>query len=660
MSTAACPLVTAYTTEQGIKPELLEHLYALRKHDVDIDPPVNFKWPSCLRIEIDSPPQPLRLREYQKVAIHHLARMPRFVLGDAVGLGKTLDCIAAAAYIKDRYPGVKVIVLTTKSTTYQWEEEVERFSTLKPYVMRDNFAGKKSYEARYAQLDTFLKSDVKDVMICKYSSLVGKRKKTNSKWDEKGNAVEGTVERVSQEIKEFCKILKPHASNVILICDEAHKFMHYNQTRKLVLNLSKYATAVWALTATAIKNHLDEFYSIGSAIGIRPLGYADDFHEKFCITHEIPIRGGFKKEIIIGYRNIPEFKDAMRPFFLGRSQKQVKEPLPILSTVYHPIDLDDEQSDLLLNQIPSGEWPLPPRLIEVANEFGEVSVYEKERDPENKMTMLSVYQLVANHPALLDPDNVEEFYTKKLSPKEEALLDMLDGDFAGEKVIVYTKYRSWINRLERLTRDGHFTSRKFLRITGNESEKQRNVNKQKFQDPNSGYDLIVINAAGMEGINLQSAAHMICLDVPWSWGDLIQLVGRMVRMASPHSMCTLHVMVAKGTIDEYAIETLKGKKGIFDAILGQSHSAGLLEDAGVFDLSSGMDAFGSDDDFRAMLRVHAKKYTMTKFVAGERLTKAVGDEDYLMSFQQTKADKPKKKKDSHEDLFKQWGGETVL
>lgn len=654
--TDACPLVTAYTTECGIKPELLTHLYTLRKHDPETDGSISFKWPSRLRVNIqDDPSQPLILREYQKVAIHHLARMPRFVLGDAVGLGKTLDCIAAVCYIKDRFPDVKVIVLTTKSTTYQWEDEIQRFSTLRPYVMRNTFAGKKSYEARYIQMETFFASEKTDVLIAKYSSLVGKRRKVTTAWDEKGNAVEGTVERVSQEIKRFCQILKAHGEKVILILDEGHKFMHYNQTRKLVLNLSKFAAIVWTLTATSIKNRLDEFYCIASAIGIRPLGYADDFHDKFCISHQIPIRGGFRKEIIIGYKNIPEFKNALRPFFIGRSQKQVKEPLPVLTTVYHPIDLDSEQSDILLNQIPSGELPLPPRLIKVAGEF-----YEKERDPDNKMTMLSVYQLVANHPCLLDRDDLEEFHTKKLSPKEETLLDMLDGDFAGEKVIVYTKYRSWIDRLERITKDGNFTDRKFLRITGAESEKQRDANKRLFQDPNSGYDLIVINAAGMEGINLQSAAHMICLDVPWSWGDLIQLVGRMVRMASPHSMCTLHIMVAKGTIDEYAIETLKGKKGIFEAILGQSHSAGILDDTSAFDLTSGMDAFGSDEDFHAMLRVHAKKHSMTKFVAGEQLSKALEDEDYMMSFEKKPAAERKKAKKGDEDLFQKWGGETVL
>lgn len=637
-----CPLVTDFTTAFGLRPEMLEKLYALRLWNPETDGEVPLKWPTKLRHTKRTSGEEIRIREYQKVAAHHLIHMPRFMLGDAVGLGKTIDSIVACSYIKDRFPDAKVVVLTTKSMTYQWEEEFQEFSEMRPHVMRDTFAGLKSYPARYAQFEAFFASDKIDVMICKYSSLVGKRKTHKDRWDEQGNAVEpGTKQSISEEIKRFCKIFKPNAGRIILICDEAHKFMHYNQTRKLVMNLAKHgANYAWGLTATSIKNRLDEFYTIGSALGIRPLGYVDDFRSEFCLTAEIHIGNGRKKEMIVGYKNIPVFKNAMRPWFLGRSQKQVKEPLPALTTTYHPIDMDAEQVDLLLNQIPSGEFQLPPKLIEVANEFGEVETFEKERDVSNKMTMLSVYQLVANHPCLLTPDDEKEFHTKSLSPKEENLLDMLDGDFAGEKVIVYTKYRTWINRLEWLTKNGHFTSRKFLRITGAESEKQRNENKKLFQDPNSGYDLIVINAAGMEGINLQSAAHEIFLDCPWSWGDLIQLVGRMVRMASPHALCTLHIMVGKGTIDEYTVETLKGKKGIFEAVLGSSHSSGILDNFDALDLTSGMDYIGSNDEFRALLKAHAKKYSMTKFVSGERLNKAVEDEDYGLSF-------TKKRSDSH-------------
>jgi SNF2 family DNA or RNA helicase len=254
-----------------------------------------------------------------------------------------------------------------------------------------------------------------------------------------------------------------------------------------------------------------------------------------------------------------------------------------------------------------------------------------------------VQQLVVNHWALIDRNNPESYLTPKLSPKEEALLEMLDGEYRGEKIIVYTKYKTWIDRLEWLTENGHFTERKFLRITGDESEKQRNENKRLFQSPSSGYDLIVINAAGMEGINLQQAAHMVMLDVPWSWGDLIQLVGRMVRMASPHSACTLHVMVAKGTIDEYAIETLKGKKGVFEAVLGSSHSAGILDSGDNFDLSSGMEQVGSEAEFHKLLRAYAKKVGMKTYLSGEQIEAAEGV-DYKMTFERDGAKKPKRKR----------------
>jgi hypothetical protein len=148
--------------------------------------------------------------------------------------------------------------------------------------------------------------------------------------------------------------------------------------------------------------------------------------------------------------------------------------------------------------------------------------------------------------------------------------------------------------------------------------------------------LIVVNAAGIEGINLQQAAHMVLLDVPWSWGDLIQLVGRMVRMASPHSACTLHILVAKGTIDEYAIETLKGKKGVFEQILGESHSAGILDENVFLDLDSGMEAGNSDEEYQALLKAHVKKIGLSTFLVGDQIAEARNNKEYKMVFEREK------------------------
>ena len=370
------------------------------------------------------------------------------------------------------------------------------------------------------------------------------------------------------------------------------------------------------MTATPIKNRLDEFYSIATAIGIAPLLGLNNFINKGCITEKKWMRGGqVPKVFITGYypEAVQKFRVSIRPWYWGRTQYQVKEPMPKLATVMHPVDLDKATMKLLLEDIPSGAYVLPPSCKTVAGEL-----IFTERDPSNLMTALSINQLCANSIALLDRSDSKAFFSPKLSPKEEVLLDLLDGELEGESVIVYTKYRSWIDRLEYLTAHKQFTVRHFLRITGAEGPKVREINRRRFQDEPDAFSLICINSAGIEGINLQRAAHMICLDIPWSWGDLIQLVGRMVRMASPNAACLLHILYACGTVDEYVLEVQRGKKGLFERILGTSSTCGLLDDGeiNIDEALKGLEGEGSDDKFYDLMRAHAKDIGLQPYAFG--------------------------------------------
>lgn len=630
-----CPLITPFTRQLKIADKTLETLFLLRGWDIASGEPIPFKWPTRLRTYLWSvvhereTEDRLVPRQYQLQMAHHLSRMPRFLCGDAVGCGKSLDSIIAATWLHDRHPGQKVIIFATKSSTEQWSDEVRRFSTLRPSVLPDRYGKKKGVEARYAALGDFLAQDDHDVLIVKYSSLKGTRRRIEGKFDEQGFPVHGGRERVSQEIRRFTSILTPHGPNITMVFDECHKFKGtQSQTRVMVQYFQRPCARVWAMTATAITNSLEEFYSIASAIGIRPFGYMANFREEFCNYRDVYVGRGRTKQVLEGYHDVARFRAGMRPFFLGRSQAQVNEPLPRLTTVIHPIDLSPEQARLLLDEIPSGKFRLPPALVHLVSGEWE----QKERDWDNMMTQLSVYGLVANHPALLDPQ-AKDFLTPVLSPKEECLLDLLDGDYRGERCIVYTRFRTWINRLEGITKAGHFTGRKFLRITGAENEQQRADAMRKFQDPAGDHDLIFINAAATEAVNLQQAAHLFALDLPWSWGQTLQLVGRMVRMASPHSACTLHIFVARGTIDEFVIDTLKGKKGLFEAILGESYSAGILDDKLAYDLASGMEHIGTDSEFLGLLKAHAKQVGMRVFLGGEPLVDAQTDTGYKMTFE---------------------------
>jgi len=635
----ACPLITDYTDKMGLSHKTLELLYRIRCHDPE-EGPIPIQIPPTIR-KITKTGKPFDIRNYQTQSIAHMIKMHRYIDGHAVGLGKTISAIVGSAYHLHKRPGMKVIVFGTKSTTYQWQSEYENFSTLKVEVLQDKYKKKKGSEARLEQIEDLFNGDT-DVLVCKYSSLVGRRRTIEGEFDQDGNPVnEGQKEETSPEVLALVALMKKYGDRLILITDECQKFKSTtSQNRKMILKIQPYIAAIWAMTATVIQNSLDEFYSIAVAIGIRPFGPMKPFRSEFCIYRQVHVGKGIYKDQLEGYKNVKKFKEGMRPFYYGRSQAQVKEPLPKLSTIYHPVDLDKYQSKLILHDIPLGEYILPPMVKKDVH--GDL--YEKERDPDNAMTMLAVTQMIANHPCLLEKHDLKAFHTKNLSPKEEVLLDLLEGDLAGEKVIVFTKFRTWIDRFEAITKNGHFTDRKFLRITGAENEKQREINKQLFQnDPN--YNLLFINTAAAEGVNLQQAAHMVLLDAPWSWGVLIQLVGRMVRMASPHSACTLHVVPAKGTIDEYAIDTLKGKGELFETILGESYSAGLLNDSNDLDLASGMEMVNDDSEFLKLLKAHVKNIKMGDFISGKQIKEAeLEGSDYKMSFDQPESKKKEKKR----------------
>ena len=620
-----CPLITPMTRFLDLEDDVLQMLYRIRKGgDFEMPPMPRFR---TILDEGTPTERPMVLREYQKQMAMHMFHMPRFVNGDSVGLGKTIDAIAAACAFDHQLGGhkLKMIIFTTTTTSYQWATEIERFSTLKPWILKDGYRFKGEtktrygHEARLIQLQKFMEHPKLDVMICRYSQWMGKRRKIDGALDKEGKKVnQQGQENISEEIRSLRDALGGIKGRSILVLDETQKIKTPEALiRSMVVTIQRKFSRCWGLTATAIKNHLEEFYSITAAVGISPLGTLNHFRDNFCIWE--PVRHGAQIDhVITGYKNLELFKPAMRPFYWGRSQAQVKEPMPKLTTVYHPTELSKEQTKLLLEDIPSGNFVLPPTLRKIDGVWEMV-----ERDPSNLMTMLSVYQLVANSPALLDTSDEKAFLTPKLSTKEDVLLDLLDGDLLGEKVLVFSKYRSWIDRLEHLTKAGRFTDRKFLRITGAETPKKREANRLLFQN-NPDYNFLMLNSAGIEGSNLQQAAHLICMDMPWSWGDFIQLVGRMVRMASPHSACTLHIVFGLGTVDEYGIETLRSKKGVFERILGNAGTAGILDAA---ELGQDLEnvAVGledeSDDDFRDMLKAHAKKLKLRDYTTGVMLAK---------------------------------------
>jgi len=503
--------------------------------------------PPNLRTKIqkrDGSEVPLSLRGYQKQMVVHLLAMDRFIVGDDTGLGKTVETIAALCMIWRKMPDVKAYILTKKSSVPQWASEFERFTTGVNVVVCVG-GPKKRAEKR----DEFQASSGPTVMIQGYSSA--------------GN--------------DFTHI--QDWAGYILICDEATAFKNPGtRVHKVCKHLSAQAKRCWGLTATLIKNNLMEGYGIYKVVVPDLFRLtANGFMNNYCIVQMQTVARGRRVPTIVGYRksDIEKFRDKIDPFYLGRPKHSVATELPVLTTRDITVGLTRWQAEKYQEAL-SG-------LLEHGD--GDLRDFQDT----TQLTSLIYCQEIVNHPALIEfPD-----YT---SEKLDALVDLVTegGDLEGEKVIVFTRFSKMVDVAMAALEKVKVTC---VRVTGAENEKARKTAMDTFQDPKSPTQVIFITMAGGDAINLQAAKALVFYDTPWSAGDYLQILGRMIRIGSDHdSVYALH-LVARGTIDERVQQVVRKKMNLIEQVLGQRVKGEKGEDI-IYDADSGIkdlfDAMVSD------------------------------------------------------------------
>jgi SNF2 family DNA or RNA helicase len=520
-------------------------------------------------IGFDGKPQPFKLRYYQVQGAYHLMLMKRLVLGDGTGLGKTVEAVAALAYLWEKEPNNKVIVVAPKSAIRQWASEIKRFTNgVKPILATGTAEERKEAYAAFLNAPTG-PNDPKVVLILNYAILIrdwnldGFQPPAlpNGRPDPKKPVVPGILDRVTTQI----------GSDLVVIYDEATAFKNMRtKTWEVARFLGDKAGRCYGLTATLLKNNLMEGYCIYKAIKPDLFGTKTKFYDDYCFI-EMKQVARARIPIILGYKNLDRFRETIDPFFLGRPRHAVSDELPTLTTRE------------ITFEITKAENAKYHEALEGLLELGDGTVKDFE---ENKALVSLIYcQQIVNSltqlkfkegDEILDDFILDETDTHKvgsLSSKEQALVDLLVDELDGEKTIVYTRFASLVPRLQDILKKNGIKS---TRITGKENDKTRAKNQAAFQDMGSDTQVIFVTAAGTEAINLQAAAAMIFFDAPWSWGDYVQALGRMIRIGSPHpAVVAYHLMAERGgedrkTIDHHVLKLLRKKKGLIDKVLGES------------------------------------------------------------------------------------------
>ena len=499
--------------------------------------------------DFDGIEKPLKIRYYQVQGILHLVAMTRFLLGDDTGLGKSPMSIAALCYVWAKEPDTKAVLLTNKSVVGQWALEFDKFCTPGTINVLSCVGSPAKREKVYKEFEA---STGPTVLVMGYA----------------------TARRDIQHLQDW--------TGHVLIADEATAFKNpATQTYQVVRHLSSpdRASRFWALTATLIKNNLMEGYGIYSLVvpGLFPSS-KNKFMNEYCMTRLQQIPGSRRQiPVIIGYRqrDIDRFREKIDPYFLSRAKFDVAKELPVLTIREHKCGMTREQK---------------AKYEEALSGLLEIDRTDEEKETTT-LTALIYCQEIVDHPDLIDCEGG--------SDKMKELFDLLaEGDFADQKVIVFSRFRKMIDLLEKEAAKKKISC---VRVTGNENEDQRREAMQEFQDPDSDVRVCFITEAAKEGINLQAAKALVFYDSPWSAGDYIQILGRMIRIGSKHDRCYAVHMVARGTIDVKVMGVLRKKMKLIEQVMGKRLKGDDMDDFVVGTENS------IDDLFQAMVQ-EARKY----------------------------------------------------
>lgn len=207
--------------------------------------------------------------EYQKVAVDFLANRHFAILGDGLGLGKTIESLISAKLLYDKNHFSKFLVVCYPvSIIENWKREIKLIS-----------AGDETFEKAFT--------------VTNYEQFRSK----------------GAEELLSQYYD-------------IVICDEASQLRNPTKARRGLQGLkSKY---YWFLSGEVVEKYpLDLFYIITTFTSFYK---KEEFYNNFVIEKPQYL---YKKVInkIVGFKNIAKLKEEISPIYLKRTREDVSNEL---------------------------------------------------------------------------------------------------------------------------------------------------------------------------------------------------------------------------------------------------------------------------------------------------------------------------------------------
>lgn len=314
---------------------------------------------------------------YQTEGILFCAAAGRSILADDMGLGKTIEAIAVAQLLHEHRQVQKVLIICPTSLKYQWQSEIEKFTTASTTVIEGNYLKRQKL---YKEEDSLYK-------IASYNMAV--------------NDLEN--------INEY----QPD----LIILDEAQRIKNWQTkvSQSIKKLQSKYALV---LTGTPLENKLQELYSLVQFIDPLHLGSLYNFISEYEQTDETGK--------VIGYQNLHEVKGKLKHILLRRTKKEVLKQLPSRTDKNLFVDITNEQK-----VIHNDYYEIVRRIV---NRWKHVG-FLKEEDRQRLMISLNMMRMVCNSTYIIDQ---ETNHQTKLDELFDILDEVIAA--GEEKIVIFSQW----------------------------------------------------------------------------------------------------------------------------------------------------------------------------------------------------------------------------
>jgi SNF2 family DNA or RNA helicase len=363
----------------------------------------------------------------------------------------------------------------------------------------------------------------------------------------------------SKKQRDFLRGFLTPSGQVMMVCDESHKIKTPNTTRtKNILEFSKKAVYKYILTGTELDKGIQDLWSQFSFLSPSILGSPNfwSFRNRYCLM------GGFNAKQIVGWQNVPEFENKVRPHMF-RADKDV---LGVPETVYTSRWVDPSPEQLALaKKIVDGEYEAAPEHVS-RRELGEM-VQLPNRFAPHLITLtkhLRVQQVAGGD---LTPGSGEAGNMLVGGPKLLELRELLE-EHKNDKVVIWARFTQEIEQISAMLRGCEIPH---VTFTGSVDPSERVAARQYFQSDK--VDVFVCNVqTGGTGLALYSQdltrQHvLIYYSNSFSYIDRVQSEARTIAAGQQHGTVVYDIYMRGLKIEKLIQKALAAKKSLYDIVV---------------------------------------------------------------------------------------------